>query len=664
MILDAATLDRSLLPQNFDICIIGAGPAGITLARRLADAGATVALMEAGGFDISEESQDVYRGENVGRDYFELDTARLRYFGGTSNHWGGWCRALDLYDFAPRPFHPMSGWPIAELDLDPYRAEADRILDIPSATEAPDLPIKEKDYILRHFQFRFSPPTRFGEKYRDEIAASDRITLVLNANLVDLRLDGVLARVTGAVFRNYDPGDPGFTIAARAYALCCGGIENARLLLNFDSQVAQGIGNRTDMVGRCFCDHPHYVVGDVVLQTLVLEREFYSPFETFMLDQKCLNFGMRLEPGWIEPSDLPALATQVTDDEFAIHLGQRVRDSMVDLSATKRQPLPEPSPQTAVMRMAQEQQQNLESRVLLGDEQDAFGLRRVKLDWRLTDLDVHTMRTAATRGSVHRPRTDPAMAAAGPTRLSAVPGRRGRRKASHVHHPYVGGPEDRGRRCRLQGARRGEPLHRRVECLCHDRACKPYVHDHPARAAARGSSGRLAQELISHPKGRDAASRLGRHGKCAVRSRDRRHGLKHGGGRRHRATGPAVDVEKHLLGGCRYLSVLSQHRVQNPDAFRVGPENLGRDAIAFGELHLSQMSDMGLDGVVAVPVRHVVAASADERKQRVRGFAEHLQVTAFGHVSVVIDPRLAHRSLRQAKRRRIRRFAPGGGVQA
>ncbi|MBB5222183.1 choline dehydrogenase-like flavoprotein [Amaricoccus macauensis] len=402
MILDAATLDRSQLPESFDVCVIGAGPAGITLARRLANAGATVALMEAGGFDITEESQDVYRGENVGRDYFELETARLRYFGGTSNHWGGWSRALDLYDFEPRPFHPMSGWPIAQLDLDPYRAEADRILDLPSATEAPDLPMKENEYIFRRFQFRFSAPTRFGEKYRDEIAASDRITLVLNANLVDLQLDGVLSRVTGAVFRNYDPADTGFTVAARAYALCCGGIENARLLLNFDSQMHEGLGNRTGMVGRCFCDHPHYVVGDVVLQTLLLEREFYSPFETFMLDAKCLNFGMRLEPGWIEPSDLPSLVgEQITDEEFAIHLRQRVRDSAVDLTATERTLLGSPSPQTASMRMAQEQQQNPESRVMLGDERDAFGLRRVRLDWRLTDLDIHTMRTAAKSFAAH-----------------------------------------------------------------------------------------------------------------------------------------------------------------------------------------------------------------------------------------------------------------------
>lgn len=401
MILDAANLDRSLFGQTFDVCVIGAGPAGITLARRLAAAGATVALMEAGGLEITEESQDVYRGENVGHDYFELDTARLRYFGGTSNHWGGWCRALDGYDFASKPFHDLSGWPIAEIDLDPYRAETDSILDLPSATQAPDLPMRQSDYTFRHVQFRFSAPTRFGEKYHDEIAASERITLVLNANLVDLRLGEDLGSVTGAVFRSYDPADDGFTVSARAYALCCGGIENARLLLNFTSQVPEGVGNGNDMVGRCFCDHPHYVVGDVVLQTLVVEREFYSPLPAFMLEAECLNFGMRLEPGWIEPMDLPSLAGRMPDEVFAIHIGQLVRDSAVDLSATDRQSLPDPSPQTAVMRMAQEQQQNPESRVLLSEEQDAFGLRRVRLDWQLSDLDVHTMRTAFSSFAAH-----------------------------------------------------------------------------------------------------------------------------------------------------------------------------------------------------------------------------------------------------------------------
>lgn len=401
MIADASDTDRSRFDPLFDVCVIGAGPAGITLARSLAAAGASVALMEAGGMELTEESQDVYRGTNIGLDYFELDTARLRYFGGTSNHWGGWTRALDAYDFRPKPYMPLSGWPITRLDLDRYQRDADSILDVPSETEAPDLPMRQRDYDFKRFQFRWSPPTRFNTKYGPEIEASDRILLTLNANLVDLRLDDSLSAVTGAVFRSYDPGDPGFTVQARTFCLCTGGIENARLLLNFTSQIPQGIGNQNDMVGRCFADHPHFVLADVLLRTLVVEREFYSPTETFLLQHQVLNFGMRIEPQWIEPDQLVSLVgREVPPDQFAILLGEKVRDSVADLSPIHPDHVVPPG-QGAVLRMAQEHSQNPDSRVRLGTERDAFGLRRVEMDWHVTELDIHTMRTAAQSFGAH-----------------------------------------------------------------------------------------------------------------------------------------------------------------------------------------------------------------------------------------------------------------------
>jgi choline dehydrogenase-like flavoprotein len=402
MITDASSIDRSAFEREFDTCVIGSGPAGITLARRLAAAGASVALMEAGGLDITEVSQDAYRGTNVGMEYFDLDVCRLRYFGGTSNHWGGWTRALDAVDFLPKPRVPLSGWPIAQLDLDPYRSEADAILDVPNATEAPDLPVRQSAYDFHRFQFRFSPPTRFAEKYRTEIEASDRITLVLNANLVDLRLDDALATVTGAVFRSYDRADPGFTLRARRFALCTGGIENARLLLNFTAQVPEGIGNRTGMVGRCFADHPHFLIAEAVLRVLVREREFYAPTELFIAEQGCLNFGLRLEPRWIWPQELPALAREdMPPEDFNILLQRLVRDPFIDRSLTDRLVLPQPTGQTGVVRIAQEAAPNRESRVTLGTERDGFGLRRVALDWRLSEIDVATMRTAVTAFGAH-----------------------------------------------------------------------------------------------------------------------------------------------------------------------------------------------------------------------------------------------------------------------
>ena len=123
MILDVETAERSVFDRDFDACVIGSGPAGITLARRLAARGLDVALMEGGDLEWSDKSQDVYAGESVGLAYPYLDTERLQVFGGTSGHWNGLCRAFEAADMAPRPQNPLSGWPITRADLDPYAAE-------------------------------------------------------------------------------------------------------------------------------------------------------------------------------------------------------------------------------------------------------------------------------------------------------------------------------------------------------------------------------------------------------------------------------------------------------------------------------------------------------------------------------------------------------------
>ncbi len=223
----------------------------------------------------------------------------------------------------------------------------------------------------------------------------------LDANLVDLRLDDAMGTVSSAVFRSYRPGDPGFEVRARAFCLCTGGIENARLLLNFRSQVPAGIGNGADLVGRYFCEHPSFELADVMLPGEPLpEMEFYCPTEEFIFEQQVLNFGLRFEPGpW--PPTLPAAAARIgLVDPFELRLLEFMRDEQhPPRRAVAREDLPLAA--RATLRTAHEQAQNPDSRVRLGDELDALGLARPVLDWRLTELDVHTMRTAATAFGRH-----------------------------------------------------------------------------------------------------------------------------------------------------------------------------------------------------------------------------------------------------------------------
>ena len=501
MIFDATTAGNAPLERSFDACVIGAGPAGITLARRLAAQGFSVALMEAGGLEYSDQSQEIYQGEVTGLDYYPLDVARLRYFGGTSNHWGGWCRELDPYDFTPHPFARLSGWPIAKSDLDPYQAEADAILDLPPPPGWADLPIEPAGRDFRHVRFRFSPPTRFADKFHDEIAASDRISLFLNANLVDLRLDSDLGGVSEAVFSTYPPELRRFPVRARVFCLCTGGLENPRLLLNFTSQRPQGVGNENGMVGRCFCEHPHFVLADLLLEKPGDEKEFYAPTEAFMNAQGVLNFGLRLEPDNRLPplSFLRALRQSATcatsfTEELAVRVFGRGPDCSRPGLGEYFARLTAGELLTGKVRITAEQHLNLASRVRLGEARDVFGMRRIELDWHLLPDDIATMRTAITAfgafiAEAGIGRLEGARLAAG--RAPAAPRhRRGRggRLPPHVHHADEREPLGRRGGRRLPGARALEPLCRRLERLRHHRPPEPDLHHRAAGAAPRRPS--------------------------------------------------------------------------------------------------------------------------------------------------------------------------------
>src|ERR1700683_3485514 len=82
-----------------EVCIVGGGAAGITIAREFSTAGFRVALLESGNTEFEADTQDLYSGSDIGRPYEDLTAIRLRYFGGTTNHWEGWCAVPDPLDF-------------------------------------------------------------------------------------------------------------------------------------------------------------------------------------------------------------------------------------------------------------------------------------------------------------------------------------------------------------------------------------------------------------------------------------------------------------------------------------------------------------------------------------------------------------------------------------
>ena len=319
-------------------------------------------------------------------------------------------------------------------------------------------------------QFRGSAPTRFGEKYLDEITASPRIWLGINANLVDLRLDDGRRTVTQGLFRSYAADDAGFTVDARVFCLCTGGIENARLLLNFDNQMPGGIGNQNDQVGRYFCDHPSFFLGEVLFENpgVPMEDTFITTTEAFRTAEKTLGLSIRFhrrprrhmsfltEAARSAECNLPFVGTLAREV-----LGQKeIRCDLGGLMEYRRSLTPDNYP-WALATTNSEQALNPDSRVLLGEARDALGLRRTQLHWDVLPIDYRTIK-ASTLGlgqtlaenNIARIQLYDWLLADDPVmpKLGDQHGR-DRLLPPYVHHPDERRPQDRGGRPRLPGAR-------------------------------------------------------------------------------------------------------------------------------------------------------------------------------------------------------------------
>ena len=409
-----------------DVCIVGAGAAGITLALALGDAPFTVSLVESGGFESDPATQKLYEGPSVGRTHVPLASSRVRFFGGTTNHWGGWCRPLQDHDFTAREWVPHSGWPVSRSELEPFYRRAHEIARLGPYDYSTDgwerrgqgnrLALDAKRIETVMFQMKAS---RFGVVYRDAVLKLPNVRTIIHSNVVELlpAADaGKITRVRVATLAGTQ-----FYIQSKVYIVACGAIENARVLLASNRARPAGIGNEHDLVGRFFMDHFQVVGAAEFLPAggrfdprLYLPRNSgelqvfgaIAPTAAVLEANRMLSCGITLlprlpeyldqaanSPGWESFRALGRLAAKrQADDRFADHLWNVIRNlDRVANAAYGRLAASRVIRQFGV-KVQSEQMPNRNSRVTLDQERDALGMLRAKLDWQPTAEDFRTIR--------------------------------------------------------------------------------------------------------------------------------------------------------------------------------------------------------------------------------------------------------------------------------
>src|SRR6266699_2096434 len=384
---DARTLENGTVIRG-DLCIVGAGAAGISIAREWTSSRLNVVLLEGGGFDLEPEMQDLYRGDIVGQPYYPLQAARLHYFGGTTGHWAGFCSTYDPIDFETRPWVPHSGWPIRREDLDPFYARAQKILDLgPYEYDANDWVKRDKDLEPLPLDpdrvwtkmWQFSPPTRFGTKYRDTIVNSRNVHLYTHANVCEVEANDGLSAVDSLRVRMFDGKE--HRVKARCYVLACSTIQNARLLLASKRQ-----STKTKM----------YALDYGVTKA----RGELSLSAQAQKEHGILNGTTSLEPGAIGEqvkSTFQFLPPELLKAMMAWEKGGKVGPPPLieslppaTIAALQAQAA---APRTFHLITRQEQAPNFFSNDTATTEKDPLGMPRVRFDWQLTRLDKHSIRT-------------------------------------------------------------------------------------------------------------------------------------------------------------------------------------------------------------------------------------------------------------------------------
>ena len=406
-----------------DICIIGAGIAGLLLSKKLATYGFHVHLLEAGGMDLEQRSQDLYKSEMRGVFHQGTTEGRFRTYGGASTRWGGQLLAYPDEVFQKRELFGDIEWPILETEIRDHYSEIFKIMgvsDLPFTDEFLEKfgtrdALHSSDVRVRFSKFAPFSKRNLAKTIGRQCLASDHITVFFHTNAISVDLDREGARVKSVTGKNYQGGQ--YRFKAREYIIGTGTIEASRLLLSSTSVHPCGVGNLTDQVGRYFHDHlavqalwlggqaktvfskyfsPYYVKNTLLSPkleaTAALQKRLNLPeiMAHFFIHESSDNELALLRQALVELQramlsiktlgQLPLLLSGAAQMAFALKVrGRRIISSQANIS----------------LKIETEQRPRPDSRIQISTKVNSIGIPETIVDWKISNEEGEAMRRYA-----------------------------------------------------------------------------------------------------------------------------------------------------------------------------------------------------------------------------------------------------------------------------
>ena len=399
-----------------DICIAGAGAAGITLAVESARKGKKVLLLEGGGAVREDSSQALYDSEIVGLAHRGIHTGRIRVKGGTTVRWGGQILELDAIDFTARPGIPDSGWPFPKTELISFYERAlhlEGLANVERSDEAVwrdlGLPFTQFDDLDAYLS-RWCPEPNFARLHNKTLTTHPNIHLWLHSSVVELIIEGGTA--TGIRCRTLTGVETVFH--ARNYIFALGGIESSRFFL----QPRPGglPWNRSGLLGQHFQDHIDCNAALIEPHNLAVFHDAFDPI---------ITHGFKYLPKLRLPPRLQAQlgtlsigSTMSFEDAGKVRMQAKhtirniMRGRFSDVSGgnlthtAKHVPMLfrqawryyvqrrayAPPTVRILLRIHCEQEPTSRSSITLTDQRDPLGLLRIRFDWQISERELETIR--------------------------------------------------------------------------------------------------------------------------------------------------------------------------------------------------------------------------------------------------------------------------------